>query len=286
MRLKGYFFIICAATLWGLIGPVSRFALDSGLGALEIGFFRAAIAWLFFASHAIVYGKTKVNPKDLPLIVVFGLVGISIFYAASFIAVEKGGAAFAAVLLYTAPAWVAILSPIFFKETITLKKITAVILTIAGIGCICFLGNSDGKESLNFNMVAIITGIISGLAYSMYYLFGKYFSSRYDASTLFLYILPVGALGLLPFISFSHKTTSIWVVLIFLSFFCTYLANSFYYAGLNHLEPTKAVLTATIEPVIASFFAWLIWNELFTLAGVAGAFIILTGVLLTIHDQG
>lgn len=285
MRLKGYFYILCAATLWGLIGPVSRFALESGISAIEIGFFRAAIAWLFFASHAIVRGKTKVNPKDLPLMVLFGLLGISVFYAANFIAVEKGGSAFAAVLLYTAPAWVAMLSPVFFKEAMTSKKITAVVLTITGIACICFFGNGAGRESLNFNTAAILSGILSGLAYSMYYLFGKYFSSRYGASTLFLYILPVGAVGLLPFIRFSPQSAITWTVLIFLAFFCTYLANSFYYAGLQSLEPTKAVLTATIEPVIASFFAWLIWNELFTPAGVAGAVVILIGVVLTIYDN-
>lgn len=285
MRLRGYFFIICAAALWGLIGPVSRFALAAGISAIEIGFFRAAFAWLFFASHAIVRGKTKVDPKDLPLMAVFGLVGISVFYTANFIAVDKGGSAFAAVLLYTAPAWVAILSPLIFKETMTLKKIGAVVLTITGIGCICFWGNGSGTERLSFNVIAVITGLVSGLAYSMYYIFGKYFSSRYTAYTLFMYILPVGALGLLPFISFSDKTAGVWAILMFLAFFCTYLANSFYYAGLNHLEPTKAVLTATIEPVIAAFFAWLIWNEMFTLAGIGGAVIILIGVLLTIYED-
>lgn len=285
MRLKGYFFIIGAATLWGLIGPVSKFALDSGMGALELGFFRAVIAWFFFALHAVSLKKTKVNQKDLPLIVIFGLIGISIFYAANFIAVEKGGSAFAAVLLYTAPAWVACLSPVFFKEKITVKKLLAIIMTISGIASICFLGNASGSESIHFNVFAIVAGVISGLAYSMYYIFGKYFSKRYDAYTLFFYILPIGALGLLPFISFSQKTPSDWAVLIFLAFFCTYIANSLYYAGLNCLEPTKAVLTATIEPVIAAFFAWLIWNELFTIAGFAGAGVILVGVLLTIYDN-
>lgn len=285
MKIKGYIFIIGAATLWGLIGPVSRFALDSGMGALETGFFRAVLAWFFFAGHAVLTGKLAVRNRDIAPMILFGLIGISLFYAANFLAVEKGGAAFAAVLLYTAPAWVAFLSPLIFKEKVTAKKILAVVLTISGIAAICFLGNAGGKESLNFNSTAIIAGVVSGLAYSMYYIFGKYFSERYNAYTLFFYILPVGALGLLPFISFSEKSASDWGVLIFLAFFCTYLANSLYYAGLNRLEPTKAVLTATIEPVVAAFFAWLIWNELFTIAGFAGAVVILAAVIMTIYDK-
>lgn len=284
MKLKGYLLIISAATLWGLIGPVSRFALGSGMGALETGFFRAVIAWFFFAPHAVLKGKASVRKEDLPLITVFGLIGISAFYSANFITIETGGAAFAAVMLYTAPAWVAFIAPLIFKEKVTIKKVLTVILTISGIIAICFFGNAEGNSSLIFNPTAIISGVLSGLTYSMYYILGKYFSGKYDAYTLFLYILPIGALGLMPFISFSEKAWTDWGVLLFIAFFCTYLANSFYYAGLKRLEPTRAVLTATIEPVVAAFFSWLIWNELFTAAGFTGAVIIIVAVIMTITD--
>ena len=285
MKYKGYLYILIGATLWALIGPMSKFALASGTGPLEIGFFRAFFAWFFFASHAIYRGKTTVAKKDLPLLAFFGIIGIAVFYAANFIAVKEGGAAFAAVLLYTAPAWVAMLSPVIFKEILTIRKIAAVILTMGGVAGICFFGKNGGGASVNFSTIAVVTGIVSGLSYSMYYIFGKYFSSRYEASTLFMYILPVGAAAMLPFISFFNKPPEAWAVLIFLAVFCTYIANSFYYAGLKRLEPTRAVLTATVEPVFAAFFAWVIWGELFTLSGMAGAALIITGVILTIYDK-
>ncbi len=284
-KIKGYIYILSAAVLWGLIGPASRFAFDGGASATEIGFYRAVLSWFFFATHAVVTGKTKAQKKDIPLMVFFGITGVSIFYTVFLISVEKGGAAFAAVLLYTAPAWVAIISPLIYKDKLTLKKALAVLLTITGVAGICLNGNSGDLYGVKFDTIAIITGLLSGLAYSMYYIFGKYFTSKYDSSTLFLYILSVGTLGLLPFVEFTDKSFYTWLALLFIGFFCSYGANSFYYMGLKQLQPTRAVLVATFEPLAAAFFAYLIWNEHFSAVGYGGAFLILTGVVLTIFDK-
>lgn len=283
--LRGYLYIIIAATLWAMIGPVSRFVLADGVSPGEVGFFRAFFAWFFFAGQAIYIKRTRVDAKDLPLLALFGILGITVFYFANFMAVNEGGAAFASVLLYTAPAWVAVLSPLFFDDRMTLKKALAVLLTISGVAAICFLGKNGASGSITFSTLAVVSGVVSGLSYSMYYLFGKYFSGKYDAATLFMYIFPIGAAGLFPFISFSQKTPTAWAGLIFLALFSTFIANTFYYKGLTRLEPTRAVLTATIEPVVAAVFAWLIWNELFTIYGILGALLVIVAVVITVFDN-
>ena len=50
----GYLYIIFAAILWGIIGPVSRLAFDQGMAPLEVAFWRAVLAWICFGSHALV----------------------------------------------------------------------------------------------------------------------------------------------------------------------------------------------------------------------------------------
>ncbi len=284
-NIKGYIYILLAAVLWGLIGPVSKIAFDNGASATEIGFYRAVLSWFIFATHAVVTRKTKAEIKDIPVMVIFGVVGVSFFYTVFLVSVEKGGAAFAAVLLYTAPAWVAVISPFIYKDRLTINKGVAIILTITGVAGICLNGNSGDVYGMKFDTIAIIAGLLSGLAYSMYYIFGKYFTSKYESSTLFLYILPVGAIGLLPFVEFTDKSIETWITLLFIGFICSYGANSFYYMGLKHLQPTKAVLTATFEPLAAALFAYFIWNEQFSAAGYGGAFLILIGVVITVFDK-
>ena len=70
--------------------------------------------------------------------------------------------------------------------------------------------------------------------------------------------------------------------LIFLAVFSTYGAYYFYYAGLKYLEPTRAAITATIEPVITAVVAYVWWNEYFNFAGYAGSALILAAVVMMV----
>lgn len=114
--LTGYVFILAAAISWGFIGIFSAVAFSQGLGPMEIAFWRAIPAWCCFGGQAFWCGQTKVKKQDLPLLAVFG---ISLFYISYQYAVKSGGAAFAAVLLYTAPAWVVAFSFLIYQEKLT-----------------------------------------------------------------------------------------------------------------------------------------------------------------------
>ncbi|MBU1565799.1 MAG: EamA family transporter [Proteobacteria bacterium] len=282
--LKGYIFIILAAVCWGFIGIFSSLAFAEGLGPMEVAFWRALIAWGFFGSQAIMRKETHLVKKDILLLAVFALLGISLFYISYQYAVKTGGAAFASVLLYTAPAWVVICSYFIYKEKLTANKILAVLLVITGVFLISKTGgNSNSATTLGF--VAILSGLMSGFCYSLYYTIGKYFSSRYSSANLFLYVLPIGALGILPFVEFAHKSPVAWASLFAVSLVSTFIANHCYYLGLKYLEAGKASIVATIEPVVAAVAAYIILGEYFTSLGYIGAAMIISAVILTIYKK-
>ena len=280
--LKGYAFIIAAACCWGLIGIFSKVAFNQGMGPMETAFWRAVIAWLFFAAQAFATRQTGMEKKDLPLLMAFGLLGISLFYVAYQVAVKTGGAAFASVLLYTAPAWVVACSFFIYREALSRFKILSVVLVILGVFLISRAG-SGGTVSIGW--VAVVSGLTSGFCYSLYYTMGKYFSRKYTSANLFLWLFPVGALGILPFVTFVHKTPVAWASLVGVSFISTFLANACYYQGLRHLEAGRASIVATLEPVVAAAMAFAFFGECFSLWGYAGAALILAAVAATIYDR-
>ncbi len=282
--MAGYLFIILAATCWGFIGIFSSLAFAEGLGPMEVAFWRAIIAWLFFGSQAIVRKETLLVKKDILLLTVFGFLGISLFYISYQYAVKTGGAAFASVLLYTAPAWVVVCSYFIYKEKLNANKIVAVLLVIAGVYLISRTGgNSNAATTLG--LVAILSGLMAGFCYSLYYTIGKYFSSRYSSANLFLYVLPIGAVGILPFVEFSHKSPVAWASLIAVALISTFIANHCYYLGLKHLEAGKASIVATLEPVVAAVAAYIILGEYFSGLGYVGAAMIIVAVILTIYKK-
>ncbi len=283
MVFKGYAFIVAAAVLWGMIGPFSRLAFQEGIAPMEVAFWRALLAWILFGGHAIIRREVRLYPKDIPYILVFGVCGVSLFYFAYQMAVKQGGAALAAVLLYTAPAWVIILSRIFLKESITPTKILALVLTLIGISAIS-MGKDAGQGSSPISVSAIAFGLTSGFCYSLYYIFGKYFTGRYSSYNLFLYVLPIGALGLLPWVTFTPKTPTSWLALMLLVIISTYGANSCYYLGLKYLDAGRASITATIEPVVAAVVAYFWWGEVITVQSYMGGAVILCAVILMIRS--
>ena len=283
--LRGYAFIIMAAALWGMIGPLAKLAFREGVEPLEVAFWRAFFAWLCFGGQALWRRKVRVRRSDLSMLALFGFTGVFLFYGSYQIAVRQGGAALASVLLYTAPAWVALMAAVFFKERMTLPKWSALGLTLAGVALVSRGSATAVASGAPISLLGIGCGLLAGFCYALYYIFGKVLADRYAAETVFLLILPMGGLFLTPWLTFGPKSPAAWAALLALAFFCTYGAYHFYYAGLRHLEAGRAAITATLEPVVAAVAAYFWWGEFFTPLGYAGAAMILAAVAIMIRDN-
>jgi drug/metabolite transporter, DME family len=282
--VRGYLFVLLAAACWGAIGPVSKMAHAHGMAPLEVAFWRAVLGWVLFAGHAAALRKVRVKRGDLLSVLGFGLWGVTLFYGSYQIAVESGGAALASVLLYTAPAWVALMARMFLAEPMSSGKLISIGLTMLGVTGLTL--GADAGAAMVFNPLAIGCGLVAGFTYSLYYIVGKRFLSRYSTPTIFLYALPIGALGLAPLLDLKLPSAPAFAAVAFLSLVSTYGAYSFYYAGLKRLEASRAAVVATLEPVIAGVLAFIWWDERFTTLGYGGACLVLAGVLLLLMVEG
>lgn len=287
MVKAGYLYVLCAAALWALIGPLSKQAMALGVAPLEAAFWRSAFGWCFFAVHALATGAWRLERKDAPAVASFGLIGVSTLFGAYILSISMVGAALASVLLYTAPAWVAVLAWLTLGERMQAHKLAALCMTLLGVACVS-LGPSlvSGQGLGAVNLPGVLLGLLSGFSYATYYIFGKRYLGRYATPTLFLYALPVGCLGLFPFVTFTAKSWQAWATLAVLAVTTTYGAYSVYYAGLKRLSATRTAIVATLEPVLAAGLAYVWWDERFDLMGYAGSALILAAVLCTILGGG
>ncbi len=271
-----------AAFLWGLIGPLCTYVYAQGVTPLETALWRAVFGWVFFLGHARIKQQLRVTRSDLPLLFGFGLVCISLFYGSYQVAISETGVGLAAVLLYTAPAWVAVMSWLILKESMGLPKIVCVGMTIAGVGLISLGPQLIGGKGMHLGALGLATGLLAGFTYALYYIFGKKWLHRYATPTIFVYAMPVGALTLLPFVSFAHKTPTAWMLLVVMGLVTSYGAFSLYYAGLKRLEATRAAVVATFEPMVAAALGFVLFGERFGITGWVGSAIIIAAVLLVV----
>lgn len=273
--------ILAAATLWGLLGIFGKYALAAGLHPLEIAFWRAVLGGVLFGLHARATRARLPRGRDLLVTVGFGLLGVSVFYGAYQLAVRAGGASLASVLLYTAPAFVALLAWLFLRERLGKRELASVAVTMLGIALISF----GGSSGVRVTPLAVTFGLLSGFTYALYYLYGKAYFLRFSPAALLALALPVGALGLAPLVPFAHKTPVAWAALGATAVLSTYLAYLAYGAALRTLNATRASVLASLEPVIASLLAAALFAERFTPLGLFGAALVV-GAALTLSLPG
>ncbi len=282
-RHSGYLFVLLAAWSWGLLGILSKFLLVGGLHPLETAFWRAAFGAALFGVHSLAVGTLRIQRKaDAGAFVLFGIFCIAGFFVAYQYSVRHSGAAVTSVLLYTAPAWVAVFSRLVFKEPVTPLKVAAIATALAGTAFVSFSG---GGQAEVVAPLGVLCGLLAGLAYSFHYIFSKIYLARYSAATIYCLSMAVGAVVLLPLVPFAAKTPMDWLVAFLLGLVCSYVAYLAYCAGLRRLSPVRTVVLATLEPIFAVIMAWIVWDERFTLFGWIGAGLILAAVLLIVAER-
>lgn len=247
--------------------------------AIEIAFWRAALAAPLFIAHAAARRSLRVATRDLPAFVGFALVGVTLFYASLNIAIDAGGVSLAFVLLYTAPAFVAVLAASLLGERLTRSKALLVTVSIVGVALV----STAGGVGVTPTPAAVAWGLTAGLSYASYYLFGKWALRRYRPVTIFAVVMPVGALGLLPLVGFEvirMSSSSVWLDVGLMGVLSTYLAYYVYYSGLRTVEATRAVLVATVEPLLAAALAALLFGERLGPSGIVGGVLVLLAATL------
>lgn len=279
----GYGYALLAAALWGLLGPVSRLCFAGGMEPLEVAFWRAVIGGACFAVHGLFRHELAVRPAHGVAFCLFGVVGVSLFFGSYQMAVRESGAALAVVLLYTAPAWVAVFSRLLFKEALTGRKLAALAVAMAGTALVCLSGGSMGGAP---SLPGILCGLAAGFFYATHYPFYNWWQDRYSTATLYTFMLLAGAAALWPFVDFAPGRSALaWAGMLFIGVFCTYGAYLAYGAGLRRISPVRAAVVSNLEPVIGTLLAWAWWGESFSAAGWAGGCCVLAAVLMLTTDR-
>ena len=273
--------VIGAGILWGLIGLFVNLLSGKGFEPLQIVTLRVTAA-LFLS--ALITWRTdarqfSIAPKDGWLFFGNGVLGLVFFNWCYFNAIAGGSLAIAALLLYTAPAFVVVMSVLLFHEKLTKEKLFALIITF--IGCGCITGAFSGNLSVSHQ--TLLYGLGSGFGYALYSIFGKPATQKYSPLTVSLWCFVFATVFTLPFSGLEPKLSllgdwQVWGGILGIGFISCVLPNILYMRGLQNLEAGHAAILATIEPVVAAIVSFLFLGEAFTLQKVLGIVLILAAV--------
>ena len=281
----GSVLIIIAACFWGSMGIFVRKLSDFGFDSIQIVSIRVTLAALFFYLLLLIRERSgfRISVRDIPLFIGLGLGSVLFFTVCYFSAITIMPLSTAAILLYTSPIWIMLMSAVFFHEKIDGRKILALILAFAG--CVLVSGISGDGITLR----GLLLGLGSGIGYGLYSILGIIALRRYSPYTVTTYTFIFAAIGSwlicrpadmlskfsaasdpagLVFLCF--QTALVTAVIPFLS----------YTLGLRSVEASKAGIIATIEPVVATIIGIICFSESLTVISGTGILLILFAVII------
>lgn len=281
---KGALLIILAGTCWGVISIFINYLSAAGLGEMQISFLRQFFAVLVFALIILIRDRSKfrIPVKDLGLLMIVGFINGVLFNFLYFYTIINSRASIAVVLLYTSPVFVIILARIFFKEKITGLKFIALVLTV--IGCVFVTGVLG--EGYMPPPAAILTGVLTGLAYALNNILTSAAVKRNDPITVTFYTLLFSFMFLIPFSGWNSLTSlcrsnpMILVVAFVMCLVTAVFAQYFFSLGLGLIESGKAAIYGATEPIVGSLVGILIFHEESNLMKIAGIIMVIAAILL------
>lgn len=288
MKFKAYLYIIAAASLWGLIGLFVKILSAQGFSSMQIVALRSLASAVCITVVLCKLGKEyfRVRWQDLWLFIGTGILSLTFFNYCYFNCINASSLAAAALLLYTAPIFVMLISLVLFHERFTITKGIALLTTFIGCALITGILNT----AADFSFTALLYGLGSGIGYALYSIFGKFAVRKYSSATISAYTFYFSTLSSLPLADFSASNVQ-WNITTLLAALgigglCAVIPYLLYNRGLQEVEATQASILATVEPLVAACVGILCFSEPVTWQKLAGIALILASVIiLNLHSK-
>ncbi len=280
-NIKFFLSILIAGSLWGTTGIFTRNLFPLGINGIRLTFARCILASVIVFIIIIFKDKSllKIKLRDLWLFFGSGVCSFLFFSFCYMNSISQNSLSAAAILLYTAPVFIALISIPVFKEKLDIKGILALILAISG--CILVAYNGDIK----ITSAGLIYGLGSGLGYALYSIFGRLSIRKYSSLTTTFYTFLFGTVGSIFFVDIKTTYSCLQnpkalVLTVSCAIVTTILPYLFYTYGLTGVKASAASIIATIEPVVASILGFAVFGETLGVLGIIGIAVVVVAIII------
>ncbi len=292
--VRGYLYIASATFLWGIAASLGRAAFTGRLPGIQalrpidpliLSQSRTTFSFLLLLPVLALYGgwrRLRLPASDLAQTFLVGVLGVAASNYFYYLAIQKTNVATAIILQYTAPIWVLLYMVARRLQKPTLQRVAAVGLAVAGIAMVIGV---IGPGTLRLDPVGVTAALLAAFSFAFYNIGGHGILARYDRWTVLLYTTFSASLFWIvvnpPWkIAAAHYSGGQWLFLLVFSLLSVLAPFSFYFAGLQHLEPTRAVVASCLEPVFSIVIAAVVLGEVMGPMQMAGIVLVLAAIVV------
>lgn len=279
------FALIASSAIWGATGPIMKLTLQSVpiFSLAFIRFFCAAIILLPF-----VFNKLHIARKDITLLLLTSLFGVTINIAFFFWGVTLTSALNAGIIISSAPIFTLVIAHYLLRERITQNLEIGAILGMAGIGLV--IGKGVFSSGISISPIGDILIIIATIAFVFYEIMSKKLFAAYNPFVISFYSFLIGAFSFLPTAFLEYSTNPAWIFHIKTSavlgilygiFFSSLCAYSLWEWGLSKISASRVGFFLYIDPIVSTIVSLWLFSDTLSPFFVIGSILIFSGLILT-----
>lgn len=295
--IAGVAIVIIAASLFGTLGPVSRFAYDAGMQPLAFVAWRGAIAFLataaFVAWRIASRGATLIRPADVDRrarwsLGIAALMGFTLNLG-MFIAFDRITVALALLGFYTYPVLVAIGNVALGREPLDRPRVIALALAIAGMVAVV-ASQLDPSAEIRFDLLGVALAVGAALSQAVFVLLSRGGYRAVPADQAMTVVLGVTVLcsvllavvsGAAGTLAYPVEAPSVMPLLLFTGLFAAAIPSMLFLTGIRLIGGTGAGILMLFEPVVGVVLAaWLLGEGLAPIQVLGGLAILGAALIL------
>lgn len=277
---------LVAALIYGLTFTVAKYVMPVYIKPYGFIVLRVFGATLLFWFSGLFIKKEKIARADYGRIFLAAVFGVGLNMLTFFKGLSYTTPINASVVMVMVPIIVLSLSAILLKEHLAKYRIVGIFLGLAGAVYLIAYGNG-----LQLNNTRIQWGnflvFINAFSYSLYLILVKKLTSKYHPISFAKWLYLLGFFMVLPFgfkevqqISWQLMPTNIFLKMLFVVVFATFITYLFNLLAVRKLKPTTVSVFIYLQPFIATTFALIMKSDTLNIHKIAASVLIFAGVYL------
>jgi drug/metabolite transporter (DMT)-like permease len=227
--------------------------------------------------------RIKLPGRDLAYCFLLGTLGVALSNYFYYVAIQRTNVATAIIVQYTAPVWVLLYVVARGQQKLSGQKVAAVALAVTGIALVINLFGH--ASSLRLDVYGLGAALLASFSFAFYNLAAHRILASYDRWRVLVWTLTAASAFWLvvnpPWkIVAAHYVPMQWLFLFVFSMLSVLGAFSLYFLGLQHLEPTRAIIASCLEPVFSILLAALLLGELLRPIQTVGIIFVLAAIVI------
>ena len=271
--------IVVSALSFGSISVLTVLTTDAGIPLLTVMAWRYVLAALILSVSPQVRSLGSLRRRKVIQLLLIGACGQALITYLSLHALEYIPVGPLAFLFYTYPAWVALLAAIRRTERLTVIRVIALVIALAGVTIMV------GAPTEKLNPIGVVLALAAALLYSAYLPTLEQVQKTIPAMAS-SFLLVVGAAvaflatAMIAGQLFLPVGKEVWANIFLLAFVSTVIAFSFLIKGLSVLGPVRTAIIATVEPFFTAILGVIVLSNEPRISTLVGGILIAGAVLM------